>query len=145
MSSLPDRFWSLAQELGGRTEDEALRTAVGRAYYASYLAARECLRTEINFVIQRGNGGTHEQIWRRFKGEVAERRGGRLHWVPLYERIEDDVKHIHALSKTLKGYRVSADYNVPEFDPDCVDAAMGYAEEILRQVKHIRRVDLERR
>jgi uncharacterized protein (UPF0332 family) len=39
----PTLFLNMAQELGQTSEEERLRTAIGRAYYAVFLVAREKL------------------------------------------------------------------------------------------------------
>ena len=89
----PLKFFNLAQELAKEEGDEAkLRTAVGRAYYALFLFAKE----------KTGARGNHEQIIMTIK-----RRSG-------YKATGDQLGALHRL-------RIVADYQVVPIEEENKD------------------------
>lgn len=84
----PELFWRLANELTQNPTDEArLRTAVGRAYYAIFLIARDRMRfpdttshgeviSQLR-IVRRGYGDQLAELfrWRTIPGYVGTPRG----------------------------------------------------------------------
>ncbi len=68
------KFFTLAEELGARHDDEAaLRSAVSRGYYAVFGTARELLRTEgVDEEVLR----SHWKVWRGYKQASGRRALG---------------------------------------------------------------------
>ena len=110
-------FLILARELGGRTDSEsALRSAISRAYYAAYNAARAyCVQKNIQVFNVKGS---HQDLWDALQREndillrTASVKGDRLRrkraladyedemdaLVPTVERCLDES---HEILKTL--------------------------------------------
>jgi hypothetical protein len=85
-------FLTLAEELGARSEEYCLRTAISRAYYYAYHLAR--LRVIDNEFIIVGGGDSHKQIWEKYRDS------------PEYE-----CKKLYLLAEHLKDKRQRADYD----------------------------------
>jgi hypothetical protein len=108
----PLDFLDLAEELAGRDDEAARRTAVGRFYYAVFLQCR---------------------------AEVAKRvvppRGARIHqWVANQPREENPQRA--AFLHELRSHRNVADYDIEvEFLPSIVDRAARLAERILNSAE----------
>lgn len=117
------KFLSFAKELRSRTEEEAIRTSVSRAYYATFHKAREFLDAK-NVAVTRGTTSpgtpqaltTHDAVWRTFSQSRDER------WRKI--GIDGD---------RLKRKRQMADYNshVPRLVPDVVDEALLVSQRIV--------------
>ena len=60
-------YLTLAKELGKRSEEEAQRTAVSRAYYAAFGKARQLLRREGTTFPPTG---IHEFVWSHFQNDA---------------------------------------------------------------------------
>jgi uncharacterized protein (UPF0332 family) len=61
-----NEYYLLAQELAQRQEEAALRSAISRAYYATYCLARNAL-VQKGFAIPRTN--THKWVWDQFRND----------------------------------------------------------------------------
>ena len=107
----PLDFLTLARELGCRPDEAALRTAVGRAYYALFLLARERLGIPLT------TPDVHSQLARVLRGQ------------PGYWKTAGDLRVLRAL-------RNVADYQLLPDDPDDRDWAENWAsaERIVRRV-----------
>ena len=110
----PLDFLDLARELGARTQDEAsLRTAVGRAYYALFIIARD----KLGFAMKRK--AVHTLVTK----ELKRRRG--------YRSTADQLA-------ALKRLRHTADYQMLPDNPSDRDWQNNWsrAEEIVNQILH---------
>jgi hypothetical protein len=86
------QYLRLAQELGGRPDNEAsLRSAISRAYYYVYHLALE--RAEANAYRPRPGEAKHAQLWRVFSGSP-----------------EPDCQRLAVIAARLKEKRERADY-----------------------------------
>ncbi len=98
-------YLELADELAGRSDEAALRSAISRAYYYIYhLALR---RAESNNFKPLSGEGTHTQLWRVFTtspepdciklGNIASRlkeKRERADYKESYARIGEDVPEL---------------------------------------------------
>jgi hypothetical protein len=117
------RFLTLAKELRARTEEEAVRTSVSRAYYATYHKALEFLDSK-NVSISRGMaspGGaqattSHDAVWKTFS-QSRDRR---------WQKIGED-------GDRLKRKRQKVDYDsyVHKLIPDVADEALIVSQRIV--------------
>jgi uncharacterized protein (UPF0332 family) len=86
------QYLVLAKELGARSEEAALRSAVSRAYYAAYNTAKSFCDTAGVPIIDSGN--LHRDLWTAFL-----KRGGRT-FTSVYDKGE-----------RLRRKRTRADYD----------------------------------
>ena len=117
------KFLTLAKELRKRSEEEAVRTSVSRAYYATYHKAREFLDIR-NVSVTRGTASpgaaraqtAHDAVWKTF----SESRD------KTWRKICED-------GDRLKRKRQQADYNsyVHRLIPDVVDEALTVSQRIV--------------
>ena len=107
----PLEFLGLARELGGRSEEAALRAAVGRAYYALFLLAREKLGIPLT------TADVHSHVARVLRGQ------------PGFWKVASDLRVLRAL-------RNVADYQLMPDDPDDRD----WSENWARAHRIVRRV-----
>ena len=107
----PLEFLKLARELGGRSDEAALRAAVGRAYYALFLLARERLGIPLTIP------NVHSHVARVLRGQ------------PGCWKAAGDLRALRAL-------RNVADYQLMPSDPDDRDWSENWAsaERIVRRV-----------
>ena len=89
-------YLTLAEELGGRSDEASLRSALSRAYYFVYHVALE--RAEKNEFKPLPGEGTHTQLWRLFHGSPE----------PLCRRLAQ-------IAERLKEKRERADYQAAPF------------------------------
>jgi uncharacterized protein (UPF0332 family) len=85
----------LAGDLVGQESEAAKRSAVSRAYYGAFNAARRCLEAH-GMTIE--NHRAHHQVWRTFK--TAERAS----------EADGNWQAIGELGSGLRGLRNQADY-----------------------------------
>jgi len=123
------KFLSLAKELRARTEEEAVRTSVSRAYYATYHKAREFLDSR-QVSVTRGSaspGGTraataHDAVWRTFSEsrEIA------------WQKVGED-------GDRLKRKRQQADYDsyIPGLIPKVADEALILSQRIIETLSRL--------
>ncbi len=84
-------YLKLAEELGKRTDEASLRSAISRAYYyVFHLALKRAQANDFTFV----TGGMHTQLWRVFK-----------------ESPEPDCRKLGEIASRLKRQRERADYD----------------------------------
>lgn len=95
-------YLALAEELGKRTDEASLRSALSRAYY--YVFHLALTRAEANSFKPISGEGTHTQLWRLFKenpeptcwklaeiaGRLKEKRE-RADYQQYFARIEEEV------------------------------------------------------
>ncbi len=107
----PLAFLELAQELGKSSEETALRAAVGRAYYALFLLARDRLGIPLT------TSDVHSHVARVLRGQ------------PGCWKAAGDLRVLRAL-------RNVADYQLMPDDPDDRDWEKNWAsaERIVRRV-----------
>jgi uncharacterized protein (UPF0332 family) len=118
-------YLQLADELGERAEEGALRSAISRAYYYVYHQALE--RAEANGFRPRSGEGTHAQLWRcycdnrepacRRLGEMARRlkeRRVKADYGPIYPRIRDEVPDVLADARDFASRLRSLDPRHPD-------------------------------
>jgi len=84
-------YLRLADELGGRTDEASLRSAISRAYYYVYHLALS--RAEANAYKPLPGEGKHIQLWRVFSGSP-----------------EPDCQRLAVIAGRLKEKRERADY-----------------------------------
>jgi hypothetical protein len=124
------KFLSLAKELRKReTEEEAIRTCISRAYYATYHKAHEFLDNR-GIGISRATaapGGTraltaHDAVWRTF-AESRDRR---------WQKVGED-------GDRLKRKRQQADYEsyIHKLVPDVADEAILKSESIIEELSRL--------
>jgi hypothetical protein len=65
-SIAPDEYLALAKELASRQEPASLRSAVDRAYFATFLTCRELLKKK-NYIVEYGHTEDHQYISRVLK------------------------------------------------------------------------------
>jgi uncharacterized protein (UPF0332 family) len=100
-------YLTLAQELGGRTEEASLRSSLSRAYYYIYNLAMS--RAKQNGFMLRPRESTHAQLWRLFSAspvtectalaQIALRlkeKRERADYTPTYTRIQEEVPQVLA-------------------------------------------------
>ncbi len=109
-----DGYLTLAEELGGRTDDASLRSAISRAYYYVYHLA--LVRAKANNFILNPDEGSHAQLWRLFR-----------------ENPEPDCKQLALIAQRLKEKRVRADYEltfprIKDEVPEVLKAASSFAQ-----------------
>src|SRR2546425_4064208 len=86
------QYLVLARDLGSRSEEAALRSAISRAYYAAYNTARSfCGNAGISIV---DTGNLHKDLWDAFL-----RKGGRT-FASIYDK-----------GQRLRRKRTKADYD----------------------------------
>lgn len=123
------KFLSLAKELRARPEEEAVRTSVSRAYYATYHKAREFLDSrQLN--VTRGSaapGGAraataHDAVWRVFS-----------------ESRDQAWKKVGVDGDRLKRKRQQADYesHVPGLIPNVADEALILSQRIVETLSRL--------
>ena len=110
-------YLHLAEELGKRSDEASLRSALSRAYYYVYHLALE--RAEAND-FRPISGGTHTQLWQFFDGSP-----------------EPACKKLAILARRLKDKRVRADYNknfnrIAEEVPEILEDARNFAAQLDR-------------
>lgn len=107
------RYLTLAEELGQRTDEASLRTALSRAYYYVYHLALE--RAERNNFQRLPGESSHSQLWRVFSGSP-----------------ESVCQRLAVIAERLKEKRERADHNasyarlaeeIPEILADARDFA----------------------
>jgi hypothetical protein len=123
------KFLSLAKELRARTEEEAVRTSVSRAYYATYHKAREFLDRR-NVSVTRGfasPGGAqaataHDAVWKTF---IQSRD-------KAWQKIGED-------GDRLKRKRQQVDYEsyVPGLIPNVADEALIVSQRIVETLSRL--------
>src|SRR5437016_3862492 len=86
------QYLILAEDLGGRSDEAALRSAISRAYYAAYNMVRSFCGTSGIPIIDTGN--LHKDLWDAFL-----RRGGRT------------FAKVHDKGQRLRRKRTKADYD----------------------------------
>jgi uncharacterized protein (UPF0332 family) len=86
------QYLALAEELGARHDETALRSSISRAYYCVYHLA--LTRAEANFYKPERGESTHAQLWRVFSGSP-----------------DPSCKRLALIADRLKEKRVRADYN----------------------------------
>lgn len=106
-------YLKLADELGKRTDEGSLRSAISRAYYYVYHLALK--RAQDNDFKALSGEGTHTQLWRVFS-----------------ESPEPDCRRLAEIAARLKEKRERADYNsyfarVQEEVPDLLADARDFA------------------
>jgi uncharacterized protein (UPF0332 family) len=111
-------YLTLADELGTRTDEGSLRSAISRAYYYVYHLALK--RAEDNDFKALPGEGTHTQLWRVFSA------------CP-----EPDCRKLAAIGARLKEKRERADYNphfvrVQDEVPDLLTDARDFAARLGR-------------
>ena len=105
-------YLKLAEELGKRTDEASLRSAISRAYYYVYhLALKRAQANNFEFV----KGGMHTQLWRVFS-----------------ESPELDCKMLGTITSRMMERRTRADYNniftrISEEVPDTLADAQSFA------------------
>ena len=88
------QYLVLARDLGTRSDEAALRSAISRAYYAAYHHAKMyCARKRIQ-IISSGGNSDHYDLWETF---------GRKAGITFAK--------VHASGDRLKRKRVNADYD----------------------------------
>jgi len=60
-------YFSLAQDLSGRPDEAALRSAISRAYYAAFCKARNKLRNMGVQIPQ--TGAAHQLVWNEYRND----------------------------------------------------------------------------
>lgn len=113
----PD-FLTLADELGQRTEESCLRTAISRVYYYAYHLGRQRI-IDNQFDIFPG-GDSHKQVWEKFEGSP-----------------ELECKKLALLAGQLKDKRQRADYDrvfprIADEFPTVLDMARKFATDLAR-------------
>lgn len=86
------QYLALAEELGARHDEAALRSSISRAYYYVYHLA--LTRAEANSYKPERGESTHVQLWRMFSGSP-----------------DPSCKHLAVIAERLKEKRERADYN----------------------------------
>lgn len=110
-------YLKLAEELGSRTDEASVRSAISRAYYYVYhLALRRVQTNDFTLVV----GGMHAQLWRVFS-----------------ESPEPDCRKLGAIAGRLKKRRERADYEaifarVDEEIPGTLADARAFAELLVK-------------
>jgi uncharacterized protein (UPF0332 family) len=117
------KFLSLARDLRTRTEEEAIRTSVSRAYYATYHKALEFLDSR-SIAVSRVSaspagvqaGTSHDALWRTFSRSQDRR----------WQKIGED-------GDRLKRKRQMVDYDsyVHKLVPDVADEALLVSQRIV--------------
>ena len=106
-------FLGLADELAGRFGDEAAeRTAIGRAYYAAFNAARDYLVRTGASIPQAGQA--HVLVWDRFhagpdpvhrriadRGRNLRKRRGRADYDAVYPQVSRDARASVVMARRL--------------------------------------------
>ena len=105
-------YIKLADELGKRTDEGSLRSAISRAYYYVYHLALDRARAN-NFQALSGEG-VHRQLWRCYSdspmpacmrlGEIAQRlqrKRQKADYDPIYTRITEDMPDVMTDAKTF--------------------------------------------
>jgi uncharacterized protein (UPF0332 family) len=111
-------YLKLADELGKRTDEGSLRSAISRAYYYVFHLALK--RAQDNDFRVLSGEGTHTQLWRVFS-----------------ESPEPDCRRLAEIAARLKEKRERADYNphfvrVQEEVPDLLADARDFAARLGR-------------
>ena len=110
-------YLKLAEELGKRSDEASLRSAISRAYYyVFHLALKRAQANDFTFV----PGGMHTQLWRVFS-----------------ESPEPDCRRLGAIAGRLKRQRERADYDngfvrVDEEIPGTLADALNFAALLVR-------------
>ncbi|RLI22088.1 hypothetical protein DRO54_02050 [Candidatus Bathyarchaeota archaeon] len=121
----PQEFYKLAVLLfsSGQYTEALGRTIISRAYYASFLKAREKAVTKWKDIwesvkIEKCKGGSHWQV-----RETLKRAG--------HPNISGKLKALHSA-------RISADYNLETaIDKDEVDDVLKLAKNLLELIKNV--------
>lgn len=95
-------FRKLAEELRGREDEAARRTAISRVYYSVYWKARIFLEDE-GFIF-RQNDSSHRQIWEEYKNKGLTFRaisvsGSALHQNRIKADYISEIKDLETLLK----------------------------------------------
>jgi uncharacterized protein (UPF0332 family) len=111
-------YLKLADELGKRTDEGSLRSAISRAYYYVFHLALK--RAQDNAFRVLSGEGTHTQLWRVFS-----------------ESPEPDCRRLAEIAARLKEKRERADYNpyfvrVQEEVPNLLADAQDFAARLGR-------------
>ena len=97
-----NKLRELAEELRGREDEAARRTAISRIYYSVYWKARMFLENE-GFVF-RQNDSSHRQIWEEYKNKGRTFRaisisGSALHQNRVQADYFPEIKDMETLLK----------------------------------------------
>lgn len=106
-----NRYLDLAREWQGSTDEAYQRSAISRAYYCVFHAAKTYATQNLGYEYRPDNPA-HQQLWRHFDG-----RGTTL-------------KAVYSKGMTLKRYRQDADYDADAAIP-AVSTAIQTAENAL--------------
>jgi hypothetical protein len=103
MSVQPAQFLELARALQAQGTEVKLRTCVSRAYYAGYhwcedAAKRFC--DPLPPAVASADKGSHWRIYMQLEKTCRE------------PRVKDDLRVMALRARTLRGYRVTADYKL---------------------------------
>ena len=116
-------YLDLANEWAGETGDAHKRSAVSRAYYAMFCAARNELRDTIRDYSPPECGSEHKYVWNSYR-EDRHPRG---------------TRQIGVLGNRLRRYRNKADYCDVIVDlPDLLESAMDDARELKGHLEGLR-------
>lgn len=116
-----EEFLKLAQELSEIDEPACLRTAVGRAYYATFNAARECQEAwELPFFSGNDSGRDHALIILRF-----------IH------SQNNDLSVAGNLMRELRSRRNDADYRLRKTNVEDRTKVQGMVKSAVRVISYI--------
>jgi uncharacterized protein (UPF0332 family) len=116
-------YLDLANEWAGEPGDAHRRSAVSRAYYAMFCAARNELRDTIDDYSPPECGSEHKYVWNSYR-EDRHPRG---------------TRQIGVLGNRLRRYRNKADYCDVIVDlPDLLESAMDDAQELKGHLEGLR-------
>ncbi len=95
------QYLNLADELSHRSDEAALRSAVSRAYYAAFGAARNYLRRKGEHIPD--NEQTHKVVWESFQQRgktyaAVYQNGNRLKNRRRQADYEDEIKNLAGLA-----------------------------------------------
>jgi uncharacterized protein (UPF0332 family) len=94
-------YHRLADDLKGRGDDAALRTAISRVYYSAYNQARIHLQQR-GIALDVSGASSHERIWREYLGKSKAagsvcRYGKDLHTKRVKADYHDEIENLKAL------------------------------------------------
>jgi hypothetical protein len=117
------KFLSLAKELRTRTEEEAIRTSVSRAYYATYHRALDFLDSQRVSVTRAAAapggvraGTSHDALWRTFSQSSDKR----------WQKIGEDGDRLKR-----RRHQVDYDSHVPGLIPNVADEVLIVSQKIV--------------